>query len=563
MLRDYLAKLKESKELDVLVADLLLSMGVEPVSRAQRGVRQYGVDIAAVGPDPDDNMHKLFLITIKAGNITRSTWDGRLNTVRPSLDEIKDVYLTRRVDSAHQNLPKKIILLCGGELKQEVDISWKAYTEKKGRDGGPEYELWAGDRLAMLIEEYFMDEYLFPDKNRSLMRKALSLLDQNEAPVFFYQLIDQILKTDSSQRIESQLKILRLVNLCVGVVVKWSLDVENTRSGLLCAERALLKTWGFLSEHDLLYRKKVQEAYAQLHEEYLLAALTYAERIRPRCLIEDGLVMFSSRAEVLEYPLRTFEAIGFISTLGINHALCYEATNNKEHNHKAVLASDTLTELIRNNPAATLPPYDSHAIEIALGLLLLYITNRIDEALAWLEKLTVRISIAYSIGEHFPVASDSYQDLIDLGLGQASSKRRLMCLSTILPTIAEWYAIIGNQKNYNSFRKSVMDVYEDIDFQLWYPDQLTEGVLYTQNAAYDTGTMCTSINLPENIETLRDNMREWFNDQKTVPQLSCDKFRFFALGLVASRHFRTPVIPAYWQKLVPDPNATPDSPDVS
>lgn len=161
------------------------------------------------------------------------------------------------------------------------------------------------------------------------------------------------------------------------------------------------------------------------------------------------------------------------------------------------------------------------------------------------------------------MASDSYEDLIDLGLGQASSKQRLMCLSTILPTIAEWYAIIGNQENYSAFRNSVMDLSEEINFQLWYPDQLTEGELYKKNAANDTGTMCTSIDLPENIETLRKNMREWFNDQATFPQLSCVKYGFFALGLVASRHFRTPVIPAYWQKLVPNPNVAPDGPSTS
>ena len=46
--------LKESGELDQLLADLLLCMEIEPISRAQVGVRQYGVDIAAVGPDPED-----------------------------------------------------------------------------------------------------------------------------------------------------------------------------------------------------------------------------------------------------------------------------------------------------------------------------------------------------------------------------------------------------------------------------------------------------------------------------------------------------------------------------
>lgn len=558
LIRDYLAKLKEAKELDVLVADLLLNMGIEPLSKPQTGVRQHGVDISAIGSDPDDKKRKFFLITIKSGDITRSVWDGKSNAVRPSLDEIKDVYLTSRVDSAHQNLPKKIILCCGGELKQEVDENWKGYTQKTGQNGELEYGLWTGCTLARYIEEYFLDEFLFPAENQSLMRKALSLLDQNEPPVFFYRLIDQILETNSSPKDKNQLKALRLVNLCVSVVAKWSIDLENTRPALLCAEYALLRTWDFLYKHKLFDKKKVIEAYDQLYTEYLKASFSYTKRIREECLIKDGLATFSSPAEVFEYPLRTFEAIGFISALGINHALRSEATGNGKDQEIAYMASHTLVGLIRNNPAATSPLYDSHAIELVLGLLLLFKTGWIDIALAWLEKLTVRISMAYSLKEHFPVASDNYDDLIALELGHATSKQHLMSLSTIIPTIAEWHAIVGSQKDYTEFRNAVISACRDINLQLWYPDKATEALLYKKNAAHDTGAMCTSINLPENIETLRNNMRAWFKDQTVFPELSCVKSGFSALGLVASRHFRTPVIPAYWQKLLPNTGSTAD-----
>ena len=71
LLREYLAKMRELGELDVLVADLLLNMQIEPLSKPQPGVRQYGVDIPAIGKDPHDGIQKLFLITTKPGDITR------------------------------------------------------------------------------------------------------------------------------------------------------------------------------------------------------------------------------------------------------------------------------------------------------------------------------------------------------------------------------------------------------------------------------------------------------------------------------------------------------------
>ena len=91
--------LKESGELDSLLGDLLLSMGIEPISRAQIGVRQYGVDLAAVGPDPEDGVtKKLFLFTIKSGDINRSSWDAGKQGVRSSLNEIIDVYIPNHLD---------------------------------------------------------------------------------------------------------------------------------------------------------------------------------------------------------------------------------------------------------------------------------------------------------------------------------------------------------------------------------------------------------------------------------------------------------------------------------
>ena len=399
---------------------------------------------------------------------------------------------------------------------------------------------------------------------------TLALLDLNEhEPAFFYQLVDQILFESDLPRSKSKkphakhLKALRLVNLCLGMVAKWSLEVGNTRPALLCAERALLRTWDFLRDLDFLSKKPVREAYGQLHMQYLTAAHTYAERIQPLCPIRDGLVNMSSHAEVLEYPLRTFEAIGFLSTLGMNRALFFDATGWEVHKESANYVALLLAELIKNNPGGITPLYDSHSIEVALGLLLLVKTNRIAEALEWLRALWYRTVFAYQCGDHVPASSDSYEDLLDVRFGRAAPKERLTCLSTLLPTIAEWYALLGRQDDYAVFRDAVNKVCGGVNLQLWYPDESTESVLFRDNAGRGTGTMCTSISLPENCETLRARMLDRLKDQAAFFQLSCVTRGFPALGLVASRHFRTPVIPAYWQQLVLQGNETSDAQDPS
>ena len=110
---EYLALLKEDGELDTLLIDILNSKGITPISKPQKG-RQYGVDIAAIGKDKD-GVEKLFLITVKQGDIKRSTWDSGQNSVRQSLNEIRETYINTSLTTRQKKLPKIIILATNGK----------------------------------------------------------------------------------------------------------------------------------------------------------------------------------------------------------------------------------------------------------------------------------------------------------------------------------------------------------------------------------------------------------------------------------------------------------------
>jgi hypothetical protein len=89
--RQYLASLKERKELDAVLPDLLSELGYTVISRPTIGTRQYGVDAAAVGRDADGR-RKLFLFSIKQGDLTRADWDGSPQALRSSINDILDVH---------------------------------------------------------------------------------------------------------------------------------------------------------------------------------------------------------------------------------------------------------------------------------------------------------------------------------------------------------------------------------------------------------------------------------------------------------------------------------------
>lgn len=176
IIKEYLNLLKESKELDSLIPELLLSMGHEVISKAKIGVRQYGVDVASIGVD-EDGIKKVFIFTIKEGDLKRSDWDNTSpQAVRPSLEEILDVYISTHLSKIYNDIPKKIIVATGGDLEQTVHQNWSGYTKRNSKPNEIEFDFWGGDKLSLLIEQHIFNEHIIPKNLRSSFRKTLASL---------------------------------------------------------------------------------------------------------------------------------------------------------------------------------------------------------------------------------------------------------------------------------------------------------------------------------------------------------------------------------------------------
>lgn len=560
VIREYLSMLREAGELDALLFDLLMNMKIIPLNRAESGGRQDGVDIPALGKD-QDGRRKLFLFTAKCGDITRQEWDAAPNGIRASLNEILEGYLRTRVRPEHTQLPKKIVLVTGGALKQNVAQNWTNYVHEQTRThpqyGEIEFAFWGGEELAPLIEEYLLDEYLFPEFSRKNLRKTIALIDQNEdQPKYFYQLIDETLlspnlPTDKKPgSVQKRLKALRLLHLSLNIVFHWGEEADNLRPALLSAEYIVLRTWDWLRSNDLFECQKTMAGFIQLFMTYLKIGNHYVGKLHPYCDIRDGLFGYNIADEV-EYPLRTFETIGILASIGLSY--WYIAQNLTDElqqrylNHASAIAQ-ILGNLIRNNPSAWTPLYDNHAIDIVLSLLALTVANEQETAIEWVNGIASRIFYAYdTLGKHFPISSDSHEELIALQFGKVPSKETLTNLSTLLPLLADWHAILNLNEQYLVFYESVVRIFPHTNLQIWFPDDETENYLYCQNAGYASGLTVDSIHLPPTLNELKTfiiNLRE---QKQEFRSLSCFSKGYLALGLIASRHFRTPVIPGYWQ----------------
>jgi hypothetical protein len=560
VIREYLSMLKESGGVDALLPDLLLTMGFDILSRPGIGPRQYGVDLAAVGIDPEDNKQKLFLFTIKRGDINRTEWDNKgKHSVRPSLNEIRDSYLRTRVRPEHENLPKKIILATGGDIKQDVEPDWVNYThsysENHPKYGEITFDFWGGDQLALLIQDFLFNEYIFNESAKGHLRKTIALADQNEdEPYFFYRLIEEIinpnLPKDKKNKHKRQ-QALNSLNLSLNIVFYWCDAADNLRPAILCAERAILRIWDWIRLSNLFDCKITVEGLWNILSTYIIITNKYVNKIQPHCLVKNGL--FGYGADQIEYSLRTFEIIGMFGLVGMVHyyysQLHQDEDTRKNHHEQAEAIAEILIALIENNPSAKTPRYDEHIIDITLGLLLLNSVSFKKEASEWIIEINNRMTFAYEfLGNHFPIASESYDQLVAMQFGQARPKEELMQLSTMLPILADWYAILNLVDEYKYFQHEIKRVFTSTNLQLWFPDETTDSYLYNSNAGYTSGFSVTSLKLPEDLEQYKTTiirLREKHQDY--VKQISCLTYQLPMLALISSRHFRSPVIPAYWQ----------------
>lgn len=559
ILAQYLRTLKERDEFDRLLPDLLLAMGYVPISLPQTGVRQYGVDLAAVGISPEDNTQELILLVIKRGDIGRTDWDSGPQSIRQSLNEVFDIYLNNHIEPAHKDIRKKIVLATTGEIKQDTVINWEGYI--KTNAARADFSFWGGAKTSVLIEKYMLDEHIFDSEDRAHLRKSLALAgeldyDQKDLHRLFRRQmgigdVGELLQQPAHPRHLE--KALRIVNLAAQVFAKWSEDEGNLKQALIASERALLWSWHRIQLEDIDKRKQYHPVIAELLRTYNAVSFRYFEKIRGHMYVPDGLTGYCR--ENAEFSLVVFEQIGIISTIGLCQilTLANDESQQQVNLESATVVADTLASLIKNNPVSASPRLDANTIDIVLGLLLLTLTGHVTQAQDWLVELVRRADYTFKCRRNFPISSDSTDDLIEATVfGDDELRIRLMKMSWLLPTLAGWTVLLGRDDLYAVLSKNSKSEYSEVCLQLWHPTQDLEKHLYYWPAQYHCGESEAPITLPDNSNEFRDMMKAVLNSERhnIFDKSSAGLAGIVALDLIACRHYRTPIAPYFWYRLL-------------
>lgn len=548
LLNEYISLLKEDGELDTLITDLLICMNVIPISKPQKG-RQFGVDIAAVGIDPEDGLKKVFLIAVKQGNLTRTSWDTGVNAVRPTFNEILDTYTTISLTTKYQKLPKKIILCTNGHITQPVQPNYTQFVNENSKED-VEFSFWGINEIAKMVDEYLLTEKLFPSSLQSLLRKTLAFLDLADYDLrHFYQLIEEIFTEQEKQK-QRILKRMRLMRLCLGILFKWSQDIDNLKPSFLAAERCALLCWNWVQKGNHLDKKYVGREFYQLYFLKREIGVALFNKLSEHYRTQHSIHRYSKNE--MEYSLTIWEHMGIIATIGL--AEWSEISFNYDENkpevaefyfNNAIYITETLNDLIRYNPPSIYPQYDEHSIEIALALNLFLKTNRIEMAKDWLKRLVMGMQDALTLTKFFPLFRKSFDKLVDINFGLDQSKNQS---SMILPILIEFSVVLGDDEVYEIIKNFVKEYLPEINHQLWLPTDDTEEYVTLGEYSRSSGSVKHSIKIYDKMNDYRNEMQEELKLFASEKEFKINTLGFDILGHIASRHYRAQPFPHYWRK---------------
>ncbi len=471
ILREYLGMLRESGEFDALLPDLLREMQFVPLSAPQQGVRQAGVDLAAVGNDADGR-RSLWLFVLKRGDLGRKDWDTLPQSIHPSLNEIQDVYLRNNVAPEHKDLPVRIVVATTGDFKQEIQQNLVGYADRIKRDG-LDLETWNGDRVAELMEQYLLTENVLPGSARSQLRRALALVGEPEYDLqHYHELLRELLDwapanpAGVAKQGRARVRSLATVHLALGILCRWASADGNLRNALLAAERTVLWAWDAVRKAEAAEDKDLFNAYVRLVHTYLEVSIEYFNKVQGHLFVKNAIARYYRESPLLTE--RVFEEVGNVGSIGLSHFLFGVVTKDKQLLDGANALAESLNALVETHPISGSPCYDNQCIDISLALLLLCFTERREIAKSWLNQLASRLIYAYRIGKWFPIATDSFDDLVAFEIERNEvDLQKLKEMSWMIPTVAQWCAVLGVDEAYAGIAGLKSEVMKGTCFQLW------------------------------------------------------------------------------------------------
>lgn len=544
LLEDFLSLMREEGELDVYLPLLLSAMGHEIVYRAQKGTRQYGVDISSVGKD-EDGKKRLFLWLVKCGDIGRRDWNSGDQSIRPSIDDVGDTYLTSHVAPQHARLPKKLVILTNGDFNAAINLTITQYLATWTVRHDAEAVTVNGSTLAAWTERYLLDEHVLPAENRSLLRRMLANVGTPELSISVGRALIQDLVNAAKEPARSapakrkrQLGALRGIRTSLSVLQVWAHNERNLLAPYRLAEFAVLCVWAGMHEEMLAGNRDVAHEFAELLFQMAAIAETYHERVQPYYVTENAF------AHVLPDSLivtdTVFSELGRLGLQGCIWACqAVQGAGSLAEGLAGVYVNRVLA-LLTSHSCSQSPCFDHHAADIHLAMLLLLVGGRRAEAREWLGHLVGRLAQVARVPKHWPMTAP-FEDLLAIKHGYEAPSPEFRSTSTLLPILLLWAAALGMSDVYAYARTEILPALKDTTPNCWSADVGFDAVVANPAELFAHGVGEGIVHVPEKLTEFLSTMTAALPEVQPIENAVWYKQRAAYIPLLAALHWRLQV----------------------
>lgn len=557
VLRNYLSSLKEDGELDKICVEMLEDLGLTVHASAQKGTRQYGVDVLAHGRLPGCDEDKVYALIIKCENIDRGEFDKEKTGVAASIKECLNVYAQNLLPFECQTLPLVVCIVCGGEIKFDVRADLSALTTRefswyRNRHGYKlECEEWTGDKLASMLVNSLQNSNLLVNGDKRLLFRALALADASQESFrAFREFVDRILDFSRVSRKALRLKALREVNLALAMLIHECehQDVRNLDAAWMSSEYVYLREWEYVQRCNCekCFDKKFDSSIEDAARMYCKVGEAYIDRVSIFARERYGFTLAVDGNDELDVILRFYDVLGRVASFGMyvlesDGRFCSRDGKPVDEARFSEMRSkvlDLLTNLLTGNSVAATPILDSHSFAITLCLKFLCLNGAKKFAGDWMEILVAGIGVLFGQGYGYPVTGLGYKDLLEHLHGSIDGRgvEELVKASELIPALALAAIKMNRDDIYDNVCKLAMSLSHKINYQAWFFDEDGEKSFYCGHNL--RGSQLCSLSI-ENKEDLVGIIKA--EAQASPVRLSCIGTLHSGLLYIGCRHHGFPL----------------------
>lgn len=525
IIKDYLLQLKEKDELDLLLCDLLLQKGYITDTIPKTGNRQYGVDIQA------HINNTLLLCVVKQGNINRKVWCADQNSVEQSLNEILNVYL-RNLTPRDQNQDINIVVVTNGVLEETVKLDWAGYVDRNRIWNGKkiDYDFWGIDKLVGFVEKYLFDEYLFTSDLQAAMRKALYFIGEPDyKKVYFEHIIDVYIKKiqnymkdkGSIKRADKQFsKLMSGLYLATQMIAQYAANAKYYKVAVMISEYLIICYWKSLYKYQLFTNKIYDSWRIKFCQSYEKWCEQYYFSVKECCEEKDAFPFYN----IVEQKVLLYEVIGFLI------AYAYYLSDTEFEKVSSIVK--TIVCLITNNPQFWYAPYDGH-ISIIMMVYRLIIKVGIQEDIRYyLNTQTLCLMNYYKIYCKYPTPTDSFQDAIDIEMGNTVEDYET---SGLWGYFLLWIGVLRDEDLYMNLKEFLDKDLKKVTKCVWFLRAGEEEFLYEYDAMVKAGEGI-EIRTEKDFDTFVERI-DYILEQYKQELFSYEKYSFPALEMLVCRYY--------------------------